>query len=67
MTSRIDIIGQNGGDGIHYEFVPPCYQHFPINSMQQKLVNGCMDCLLLSKCLPKDFDDDPFCSPGLPG
>jgi len=62
--SRIDIIGHNGGDGMHYEMIPPCYKHFPKDDNNQKLINGCIDCIWLLTCfVPKDADDNTFCTP----
>jgi hypothetical protein len=56
--SRIDRISRDGGDGLHYEVVPPCYQHFPKEDDMQKLVNGCAGCVWFLHCfVSKDKDD----------
>jgi hypothetical protein len=61
--SRIDSISRNGGDGLHYEIVPPCYQHYPKDDDMQKLVNGCVDCVWLLHCfVPKEVYDNSLCT-----
>ena len=55
--SRIDIIARNGGDGMHYQYVPPpCYSSYP-KKRQQRVVNGCVDCVFVSKCIETTYED----------
>ena len=43
MTSRIDIIGSNGGDGEHYRLLPNCYGDY-------KGRFDCTNCEWLLRC-----------------
>lgn len=46
--SRIDVIGQNGNDGIHYD-KPPCF----LSSVteQEKKALKCSSCIYQQECL----------------
>lgn len=49
--TRIDIIARNGNTGDHYTKIePPCHAFYP-KWIDKRIINGCADCVFVSKCV----------------